>query len=1154
MKATAKTGKEIIAENGYAKSVSPLLRTSWQQDKGENAMLPFISQASTTRVKTGCGATALGQIMKRWNYPDNGSSDNFYEWMDEDSVCHILRHADFAGTKYDWANMAEDYANGHSVSQRQRDAVATLMHDLGVALEMRYNKDGGATQIEYVATILKKHFGYHENLHIVRQMYFSIDEWRSMIYRELSAGRPVFMGGTHLKANGGTSNHMFVADGYDENGLVHLNMGHGPGETRYYDLTQQDVSYLRDMRMILGICPKEERLDLETKTVEVATPGTLGQILGDGIYRTWKLKITGKINKDDLAAIANVSKITTGQLFYLDLSGCSVVNDEIPQNIFSSCYTLQVVILPKSLRTIGARAFGSCRGLYKVVLPDGLVTLEDRCFNDCRYLAEIRLPHSVRQVSNPFNMVKLDRFKVDDGNTSFMSRNGALLTADGKTMLSLPQKAGNEFVVPRGVEEIIDGGVGLNCCLTSRIVFPRSTRRIYWPFDRCYSMADVVCRAQVPPVLLSRFASPLDNVTLHVPTGCSEEYRNNGWDCFTNIVEDVATSFADLIDDMELAEVTDLVQTAWPSGANAFSKVFPSAGGVTASPTTVALAMAQVMNFFQYPEMGKGRLSFACPNDRDEPLAFSADFSRKIDWQAIAGTSPLEVSDEAARLVHDCAAATFYKRMPAKKDRGSQLQHGATAMKKFFGYNRNMRILNASNYDQKTWMGIIYSELSEGRPVMAEWLNNDKDMVYVLCGYDEHGNLWLLDDKAKSLVGPEDGRVWSPDIHILVDIVPCQRDLDMNEIFLDTPGSLRERLGDNMATVAALRLGGPLDQGDMAALKEMARMEGGQLMRLDLSGATLPSGELQDYAFQDCDMLQYVTLPDNLKRVGRHAFSYCYNLLSVEQTDQLAAIRSYAFFFCRYLDGFRLGDGVALGTNPFAYNKISDMTASGNYAFSDGLLKDGSGKAVVCASGTMEGDYSIPDGITDIAMMAFRGCDGIKSLTIHAEVKTIPEYSFYECHQLKDVYCLATTAPELEYQESVYAFFPECSYCTLHVPQGCAEEYRKNGWGRFRSIIDDLPNGTGYSPLLGDADGNGVVNVVDVMMIVDHILNRHDSKFVFANADLDGNGTVDVADAMGVVNIILHKHDCPPFPDREALPSLAKSAMACQCVLQDANK
>ena len=58
----------------------------------------------------------------------------------------------------------------------------------------------------------------------------------------------------------------------------------------------------------------------------------------------------------------------------------------------------------------------------------------------------------------------------------------------------------------------------------------------------------------------------------------------------------------------------------------------------------------------------------------------------------------------------------------------------------------------------------------------------------------------------------------------------------------------------------------------------------------------------------------------------------------------------------------------------------------------------------------------------------------------------------------------------------------------------------------------------------GDANGDGTVDVVDVMTCVDVVLKKTPKVFIFSNADLDNNNTIDVTDVMGIVNIILLKN------------------------------
>ena len=55
----------------------------------------------------------------------------------------------------------------------------------------------------------------------------------------------------------------------------------------------------------------------------------------------------------------------------------------------------------------------------------------------------------------------------------------------------------------------------------------------------------------------------------------------------------------------------------------------------------------------------------------------------------------------------------------------------------------------------------------------------------------------------------------------------------------------------------------------------------------------------------------------------------------------------------------------------------------------------------------------------------------------------------------------------------------------------------------------------------GDANGDGTVDVADVVAIVNYILEKPGESFVFEAADINRDGTVDVSDVVSTVNIIL---------------------------------
>ena len=59
--------------------------------------------------------------------------------------------------------------------------------------------------------------------------------------------------------------------------------------------------------------------------------------------------------------------------------------------------------------------------------------------------------------------------------------------------------------------------------------------------------------------------------------------------------------------------------------------------------------------------------------------------------------------------------------------------------------------------------------------------------------------------------------------------------------------------------------------------------------------------------------------------------------------------------------------------------------------------------------------------------------------------------------------------------------------------------------------------------VVGDVDGNGVVDVDDLNIIINIMVGKNSNPDFVAPADIDGNGTVDVDDLNRLINIMLHR-------------------------------
>lgn len=204
-------------------SVNPLLGDiKWNQGAPYNNLCPAIDTNTGEKAATGCVATGMAQVMRFHKWPVKGNGSNTYIT----EKLKIPLSLDFSETTFDWDNMAGTY-DGTS-TEIQKNAVATLMYNCGVSVNMDYNKSSGALSSN-MANALKTNFGYDTNIQYNQRDYYNREEWKTLLKIELNASRPVLYRG---QTNDGA--HLFVCDGYDSNDLFHFNWGWGGSSNGYF--------------------------------------------------------------------------------------------------------------------------------------------------------------------------------------------------------------------------------------------------------------------------------------------------------------------------------------------------------------------------------------------------------------------------------------------------------------------------------------------------------------------------------------------------------------------------------------------------------------------------------------------------------------------------------------------------------------------------------------------------------------------------------------------------------------------------------------------------------------------------------------------------------------------------------------------------------
>ncbi len=181
----------------------------------------------------GCVAVAMGQTMNFWKWPHHGSGSHSYNWNGL-----IPLFADFSD-EYDWNNMLDQYSPG-AFTVNEGNAVAELLYECGVSVEMDYDPDGSGAETSDAKDALQSNFKY-ENEILQRWRYsYSASSWFYLLRRDLQLGCPMI-----YRYPG----HSLVCDGWKwgpaGEKMFHYNLGWGSGYNAWYAIDEivYDQSY-----------------------------------------------------------------------------------------------------------------------------------------------------------------------------------------------------------------------------------------------------------------------------------------------------------------------------------------------------------------------------------------------------------------------------------------------------------------------------------------------------------------------------------------------------------------------------------------------------------------------------------------------------------------------------------------------------------------------------------------------------------------------------------------------------------------------------------------------------------------------------------------------------------------------------------------------
>ncbi len=163
----------------------------------------------------------------------------------------------------------------------------------------------------------------------------------------------------------------------------------------------------------------------------------------------------------------------------------------------------------------------------------------------------------------------------------------------------------------------------------------------------------------------------------------------------------------------------------------------------------------------------------------------------------------------------------------------------------------------------------------------------------------------------------------------------------------------------------------------------------------DGNGKSYTVTKIGEWAFNKCNSLTEVTIPNTVDEIDYQAFYYCPNLKKVTIHEGVKTIGQTAFIGCTQLTGITIPGTI----------KNMDQAFSGNTALSHVTLTNGisniSNMAFKGCTGLTE--IKVPESVGQIGPGAFNGCTNLKSVLLEKNIKTINTNAFNDCTNLSDV-------------------------------------------------------------------------------------------------------------------------------------------------------
>ena len=450
------------------------------------------------------------------------------------------------------------------------------------------------------------------------------------------------------------------------------------------------------------------------------------------------------------------------------------------------------------------------------------------------------------------------------------------------------------------------------------------------------------------------------------------------------------------------SSVAPLVKTKWGQGNRgmAYNKYCPQVDGKKCFVGCVATAMAQIMNYHQWPV--SATTAIGAYTTETENIYMPALSPTTFNWNNMT-------DDDIARLLFYCGQAVQMDYGPTTSY--AYAEDAAVSFYEVFGYETGAHYIFRDDYADDDWEELMYNELRNYGPILYRGADpNAGGHIFICDGYDASNGLFSIN---WGWYGDCDG-------YFLLSQLKPGDDYSSGQgavVGVRPPYSATINFVDDKVKALCVanwdtNSDGELSYVEAAAVTDLGTVFKGntEITHFDelqfFTGLnSIGDDTYSPKAFSDCYNLRSITIPESVTKIGNYAFMYS-GLTSITIPESVTSIGYVAFSGCTSLTSITIPEKVtSIGADAFksCYGLTSVIVNANNTSYDS---RNNCNAIIETATNTLITGCQnaiIPNSVTGIEGEAFVNCKGLTSISIPKSVTKIGENVFGGCDNLTSI-------------------------------------------------------------------------------------------------------------------------------------------------------